>query len=302
MKAFVIIATKGRPQETARLLDYLAVQTAPPAQIYVCGAGPADIEPAARHSLAAAGIVKTSISVHTGLTRQRNAAVRQMLADGADDGFAAFFDDDFVPAANWLADCGEYFSTMPDVAALTGQVLADGVRREAYSYDDADAYISGARPAEEHWATGEAIRDVHSVYGCNMAVRLSALRSCSFDERLPLYGWQEDRDFTGQVRKHGHTIYAPRCRGVHLGVKGGRISGVRFGYSQIANPIYLLGKGTTSPRAASWLVGRALAANVIKTAVRRTKLFDYPGRLRGNALALMDLVRGRCAPERILDL
>jgi hypothetical protein len=302
MKAFVIIATKGRPRETARLLDYLAVQTLPATRIYICGTGPADIELAGQHPLALDGTVRAFVSDQMGSTWQRNAASRHMLADGGDQDFAAFFDDDFVPAADWLARCADYFSAMPDVATLTGQVLADGVRQASLSYEDADAYIAGARPAEKHWASGDAVRDISAVYGCNMAARLNVVRECPFDERLPLYAWQEDRDFTGQVLKYGRAIYAPNCRGVHLGVKAGRTSGLRFGYSQVANPIYLSGKKTMTPRVAARFVGRALASNTIKTVLRRTALFDYPGRLRGNVMALADLVRGRCIPERILDL
>lgn len=303
MQAFVVVATKGRPFETGRLLDYIARQTQPPARIYICGAGPADIDGLENHPLAQAGLVETFISPRAGLTIQRNVAVDRLLATSdIGDGFAVFFDDDFVPASDWLEQCAAYFSSRPDIAAVTGRVLADGVRSSGYGYDDADAYLSSARPPEPHWASGDTLRDLSSVYGCNMAARISVLAQCRFDERLSLYGWQEDRDFTAQAKRFGRTVYAPLCRGVHLGVKGSRISGVKFGYSQVANPLYLLKKGSMSVPETARFVSRALAANVLRTARRQTTLFDYPGRLRGNVMAFADLLRGRCRPERILEL
>jgi GT2 family glycosyltransferase len=60
-----------------------------------------------------------------------------------------------------------------------------------------------------------------------------------FDERLPLYGWQEDVDLSRRLAAFGTVVKVPAARGVHLSVKLGRNSGVRLGYSQIANPLYL---------------------------------------------------------------
>ena len=54
------------------------------------------------------------------------------------------------------------------------------------------------------------------------------------------------------VRAYETTSRANVLRGVHLGNKRGRVSGLRFGYSQIANPIYLLQKGT--PDKPDWTV------------------------------------------------
>ena len=90
--------------------------------------------------------------------------------------------------------------------------------------------------------------------------------------------------------------------GVHLGIKSGRVSGKRFGYSQIANPVYLIRKGTIpaafaldSDRRATWL------ANVVRSVWPEPHI-DRRGRLRGNILASAHLLSGRIEPEHILEL
>mgnify|MGYP000606119618 CR=1 FL=1 len=65
-----------------------------------------------------------------------------------------------------------------------------------------------------------------------------------FDERLPLYGWLEDLDYCRRMSPYGRIQRSSMLVGVHMGVKGGRQSGVRLGYSQVANPIYFVIKGS----------------------------------------------------------
>ncbi len=88
---------------------------------------------------------------------------------------------------------------------------------------------------------------------------------------------------------------------MHLGTKLGRSPGRRLGYSQVANPIYLFRKGSYSFGRAAPSVGRNLAANADRS-LQPESYIDRRGRLRGNGLAFLDLLRGRLALERILDL
>ena len=136
-----------------------------------------------------------------------------------------------------------------------------------------------------------------------MAFRLSTVRDhqLRFDERLPLYAWSEDIDFTHRIAKYGTIAKLAGARGVHLGVKQGRASGRRLGYSQVANPLYLLRKGSYSAGRAARSVARNIAANCAR-ALWPEPYIDRRGRLLGNALALLDMCRGRMRPERILDL
>jgi hypothetical protein len=131
-----------------------------------------------------------------------------------------------------------------------------------------------------------------------MAFRDRVVEICEFDESLPLYSWQEDRDYTSQAARLGKTLYHPACRGVHLGMRSGRVSGLRFGYSQIANPVYLMGKGTMEARTAFRFMIKHLSSNTVR-AFRRGMDVDYPGRLKGNLYALWDLLNGQCHPMKI---
>jgi hypothetical protein len=85
-------------------------------------------------------------------------------------------------------------------------------------------------------------------------------------------------------------------RGVHLGLKAGRVSGVRFGYSQVVNPIYLIRKGTVPVSFALPLILRNVAANILRS-LRPEPHVDRRGRLRGNLRGFFHLLRGRVEPE-----
>jgi hypothetical protein len=123
----------------------------------------------------------------------------------------------------------------------------------------------------------------------------------TFDEALPLYGWQEDVDFTYQLGARGVLVKNSRLSGVHMGSKAGRTPGKRLGYSQISNPVYLLRK-KTMPKALAWrLMRQNLAANLVKS-LKPEAHIDRRGRLTGNLLAIKDLVTGKIDPRRILEL
>ncbi|HTH61517.1 MAG TPA: hypothetical protein VL689_15330 [Paraburkholderia sp.] len=306
MKRFVIVATKGRAAETATLFDYLLKQTQRPDVVYVVGAEPADIEGLAAHALNDAVAVTLLMSETAGLTAQRNCGVAALLHDvGPDDThelwYAVFFDDDFRPDDAWLEHCDALFAAHPEIIGMSGQVLADGVKNRGVTEDEALGYLRGALTRQEHWASGDERREITSAYGCNMAFVDRVVRVCRFDEALPLYGWQEDQDYTSQARRFGQFVYEPSCRGVHLGAKKGRISGVRFGYSQIANPIFLVKKNTMARKKAYVFITRHLLSNLYHS-LRSDPIFDYRGRLRGNLLAFFDFVCGTGHPKRILKM
>jgi len=144
---------------------------------------------------------------------------------------------------------------------------------------------------------------VFNGYGCNMGLRLAPMREhgIRFDERLPLYGWYEDLDATRALGRHGSILKLNGARGVHLGVKAGRLPGVRLGYSQVANSVYLARKGTYPWSHALPSLLRHTAKNLVMSAMPEPWV-DRWGRFRGNLLALSDWLRGRLDPRRILDL
>lgn len=301
MQPFVIIATKGRAAEVHELLSWLQRQTVAPVHTIVVGSEPKDIAGLDAHPLTLAGGTSILQAPRAGLTLQRNCGIahaRERGLLGDTPSFCVFFDDDFRPADNWIEQAQRCFVAQPDVMGITGHVLADGVHGLPISSDEARQFISGQRPPNQHWASGDTIREMDCLYGCNMAFRGSAMKACEFDEVLPLYGWQEDQDYSSQIAQHGRLIYLPDCKGVHLGSSSGRTSGLRLGYSQIINPIYLIRKGTMSKKKAYKFIARHLVANSVKSFIINHRI-DYRGRLRGNLRALKDLGLGVCDPRQI---
>lgn len=301
IKAFVIIATKGRAKETFTLLDYLAKQTYPIEKIVVVGSEPADIAGLEQHPLGITGKAVLKIS-KAGSCIQRNAAMDQALEftreTDPQDWFAVFFDDDFRPANHWLEMCANTFIANPQVIGLGGKVVADGVTTGTISEYEAQAYLENNTVLKQ-----EIIEPCfYGLYGCNMAYRGNVVANIRFDENLPLYGWQEDLDFGVRAieQTQGTLIYTNQCIGVHLGVSGGRTSGVRFGYSQIANPIYLAKKGTMNTGYARKILLRNVASNIFHTIIFDTTK-DYKGRLWGNIKAAFDLLTNKCHPTKILQ-
>jgi hypothetical protein len=209
-----------------------------------------------------------------------------------------FIDDDFWMSDTYIQKMERIFSVDQDVVAMTGLVLADGATTAGISVAEAERLLEDYKRAP---APSETIRDVPDTYGCNMAFRASKIRDLKFDERLPLYGWQEDVDFSAQLRGRGRIIWTNALYGVHLGAKKGKISGVRFGYSQVINPLFIFKKGNMSFRRAAFLIGKNLAANAAKS-VFPERYIDRWGRLKGNMIGLWHALSGKLDPSHALKL
>jgi glycosyltransferase involved in cell wall biosynthesis len=290
MKLVVIIPTLGRSGQVARLLAYLEGQSTLPDHVVVSAPDATHVE--------LPGALRYPVSVaygKMGLCAQRNAALGGVL--GAYD-VVTFLDDDFVPATDYLERVRNAFEDNPDFAVVMGRVIRDGACTAGLDWHDA---LTALWACEEKPPTRPDVLDHVGAYGCNMSLRASLIGDMRFDERLVLYGWQEDIDFTSRLRRSGRVVCVSAIRGVHLGVKAGRVSGKRFGYSQVVNPIYLIRKGSVPASFALPLMVRNLAANVLRS-VRPEPYVDRRGRLRGNLLALLHVLVGRIEPEYVLKM
>ncbi len=283
-----VIATRGRPEVvTQTVLHLLARQSLKPDSVIVSCIDPAD-----------AGDLqgRNDVLVLTGpagLAAQRNTALAN-LPPGTE--VVAFFDDDFVAHEDWLATAARTFRDEASIVAFTGRVLADGVTGPGIELAEAMRLV--AAPPASDWSWIEP----YSPYGCNMAFRLGSIGDLRFDERLVLYGWLEDRDFAaGLARRGGRLVKSAEAIGVHMGVKGGRMAGERFGYSQIVNPLYMLRKGTMTLGQVTDHLFRNMASNLGRS-LRPEPFIDRRGRLRGNLLGIADILRGRMQPERAAAL
>ena len=288
MRIALVIATAGRPQIVTETLNRLGLQTRAPDRLLVVGAAPQDAPDPATPA-------PFYVAPQKGTTLQRNHAL-DLLAQDAD--IVVFIDDDYVPAPDFLAGVERLFLAHSDVVAASGYLLADGIHSSGLSFFEADRLIAdySRKRAQIYW-----LEDDSGTYGCNMAFRLNAAPHLRFDANLPLYGWLEDTDFSAQYARIGRVVRSNHFAGVHLGVKSGRTSGVRLGYSQIANAVYLARKGTAAPHFTFKLATRNLVANLVKS-LRPEPWIDRRGRLYGNLLALADILRGSVDPRRVLEL
>lgn len=292
LRLVVGIATSGRRDLLHETLGWLGHQARLPDRVIVCGASSNDAD--SELGASCHFPVTTLISAH-GLPAQRNAILRE----AGDAEVIVFIDDDFLPATSYLAHAEHVLRRHPSVVLATGKLIADGIRGLGLTPAYARWKLADAPPCDPD----AALKPYYGVYGCNMVVRAAPVRrhGASFDESLPLYAWQEDIDFSRQLAPFGNIVQTAALTGVHLGAKRGRASGVRLGYSQIANPLYLMRKGTMSVAFGARTMGKNLLANIVRLAWPEPHV-DRLGRCRGNLIAVRDLLAGRLHPRRILDI
>ena len=284
------IPTAGRPTIVTQTVRFLARQTRRPDLVLLSVSDMAHIDGLQAETLPFPVEVLLG---GKGLSLQRNAILNQL---GADD-LLMFLDDDFLMAPDYLAQIAQLFQDHPDVVLSTGTVIADGILGPGLTFAEGEALLAEAiRTPAPH-----RLDPVDGGYGCNMAIRAAPVlaHDLAFDENLPLYSWLEDADFSAQLQPFGRFVQPTVTRGIHLGTKTGRTPGLNLGYSQIANPVYMLRKGTIAWPRARRLMLRNFASNLRGTVLPRPWA-DYRGRLIGNITAIVDLCLGRCAPNRIL--
>ncbi|HUI22501.1 MAG TPA: glycosyltransferase family 2 protein [Methylocella sp.] len=289
MKLFVIIPTFKRRDLLDRVLEHLDGQTRPPDEVII--SAPDDTHVG---TFRPKHFEISYVFGKQGLCAQRNQAIERAL--GRCD-IITFFDDDFLPADDYLRRLEQAFWDNPAWAVIMGHAVADGARNAGYTFNEGLTLLRQAERQERPLSVSDHV----GAYGCNMSMRASQIGDLRCDERLVLYGWQEDIDFTSQLRRFGRIVGLSTLMGVHLGSKSGRESGIRLGYSQVANPVYLMRKGTVPASFALEIMGRNVVANMIKS-LWPEPYADRRGRLKGNLLAAGHLFLGRIDPEYILKL
>jgi glycosyltransferase involved in cell wall biosynthesis/GT2 family glycosyltransferase len=279
----VVFATRGRPGVVSAVVRHLLEnQTLKPEAVIVSCCDIADAgdlvdEPAV-----------TVVIGPAGLAAQRNTALSH-VSEGTE--MVVFFDDDFLAGDEWLESALQIFRDESQVAGLTGNVIADGIKGPGIAFEDALQLLQQGQAAPD-W------EKFYSPYGCNMAFRFSSIRTARFDERLVLYGWLEDRDFGAALARRGvRLVKSSMIFGVHMGVKSGRVSGQRLGYSQVINPIYMARKGTMTVSQAAGQIFRNMASNLGRAAWPEA-FIDRKGRFAGNLVGIAHALSGVIEPER----
>ncbi|MDE2435382.1 MAG: glycosyltransferase [Sphingomonadales bacterium] len=285
LRIHVAIATVGRPQSIDRIVSLLPDQTRPADGVVVVATCDDDVR-----GLISESPGETVLFAPKGLCRQRNAALD--FLKGKSD-VVVFIDDDFIPVPDFLEQIERLMRQDSSLVGLTGHLVADGAHTGEIHAADALA-----RLATQSRQAGAQTERTTWLYGCNMAIRLSAAENLRFDEKLPLYGWQEDVDFSARLGRRGSMLRSADLSGIHLGTRSGRVSGRRFGYAQVANILYLRRKRTISAVHGYGLLLRNLTMNLARSLWPEADI-DRRGRLIGNAMAFADVLRGSIDPGRI---
>lgn len=287
LKIAIAIATAGRRDVLSETIAFLGNQSRIADELLICPAKEEDLDPACLKNYPGIfSICRGSV----GSSPQRNSLMKATDAE-----VIIFFDDDFLPSDDYVKEVELLFMRHSDVVVATGKVLADGIIGPGLTHSEATRILTNAGSNSD----SSEVEAVYNGYGCNMAVRAQSVKKhgVRFDERLPLYAWLEDVDFSRQLAPYGKIVRAPRLRGVHLGTKSlGRSPGKRLGYSQVINPIYLAFKGTMNWKRALKQVGRNLLANTVRS-LSPEPWVDRRGRLKGNLKALFHLALGKVQPE-----
>ena len=286
----VVIATTNRANILDETIQSLKKQTLAPSETIISVASESDCSEAMKSDPS----VKVVIGP-PGLTYQRNTGMKAV--DPLSE-YILFLDDDMALSRFYLRNSANVMRDCQDVVLIAGAVLVlDTTRQTAEQIvEEFDANP----PAEE-------LTTAHSANGCNMFARASHAKSVLFDENLPLYALNEDYDWSRRLAAFGRIVHARACAVAHLRTPSGRVSDRRFGYSQIANPYYLWRKGSIAEfsRVLNYHWSRSVPMNIVGSIVPRSNGPDRGQRrerLRGNLIALVDIVRGRNSPNRVLEL
>ncbi len=289
------IPTRGRPTILYETIRDLQQQTRRPDAIFVAYCEPSDISNA----------LELFPEVHfiQGFGTGGSCAQRNRLLESAGEQFDFIFimDDDCYLHRDYLLRVEQTFTGDATVVGLTGRILLNGAKGPGVPGEHARSLLR-AIPTVPTLAEQPPL-SAFNTDGCNMGFRMSAIRAANlrFDEEMPGYAWYEDIDFSRRLLPYGRLVLVPGAQAVHLGAKVGKTSGRRYGYSQVANPIYLARKGTYPWPNAFRSTLRNTVANLLHS-IRSEPFIDRRGRLKGNLLAYGDLLRGRLRPNRILQL
>lgn len=281
----VIFPSINRPQMLHESVLSVVKQSVP-SRILVSVPGKEHVSP---ETLALPGV--ELVLSPRGLCAQRNTALRQ-IADR--DTVIFFFDDDVEVERRYVEEMLLLFEQRPTVSLASGINVGLGAPAGTLTRDTAKSLIQSKLAQSPE--TG--IIPVRSVIGCKMCFRGSLMGSVQFDERLPLYAYMEDFDFSLQCKKHGELVLNRACLMVHIETAEGRMGSRRRGFSEIVNPFYIykkkIGAGFT----------RTIVGSLRRT-LRSARGYADPGgrdQLRGNLIGWTKVITGRVDPEYMLKL
>lgn len=288
----MIIASAHRAEQLEQTVTSVLRQSCLPEEILVCVSD--------RNHVTASTFQYDKVTVLVGpkgSCHQRNTGLSN-VSPGTD--YVFFFDDDIELSLSYIEMTVALMERHRNVTVAVGAMLLDAANGQPVNRAEA---VRLCRESDRTFSSPDTrltFSPRTSGSACAMAVRWSAAAQERFDENLPLYGWLEDLDYSYRVGAHGLVVQCHNSHAVHLGWRGGRVSGRALGYSQIVNPLYLWKKNRCLPLLKvlyrHWLWH--FAANV-SGVLSRDRDVDRLGRLVGNFRGLKSLLLGRLDPSSL---
>lgn len=239
----VVIVTRNRKQTLLACVASVLRLQGQPAEVVVVDNGSTD--GSAQALVETFPLVRlVRLEENRGPAGGRNAGWRLIRARAGLE-HVLFFDDDSVPAADFLVRlleaaaanrragivCGKGYTKCP-----SRTIMSAGVAANLWTGRIADI---GAGELDK--GQYDAPRELDACGGFGMLVRCDTLEALGgFDERFWPYGW-EDIDFCLRARRAGcHVLYVPRAVVYHEGGKIGRKPVPAYERSKVKNYLLLL--------------------------------------------------------------
>jgi glycosyltransferase involved in cell wall biosynthesis len=311
----VVVCTRGRPDLLDRCLQALAAQSHPGFEVIVVDNAPTD---AATEQVARRFDVIYVVEPQPGLDVARNRGLAAASAP-----IVAFTDDDALPAPGWLETIASRFASSPEVAVVTGDVVAAELATPPQRlFEQTYRGMSKGPEPRIHHRASRRIPYLPARFGtgCNMAFRRHALEAIGgFDPALDagtLSGGGGDLDVMQRLFEAYMPIaYAPDAVVRHhhrstVSALQRQLYDNGRGYSAVMTAAFLRTDGRSRAAVFSWwsawLVwwfGRRI---VLRLARRhdmplRFVLAELAGAVSGPPLYLVARRRARSLPSRQLE-
>lgn len=245
----VIVATKDRPEDLRSMLESLADQTVPPAQVVIVDASEEPVD-----AVAAAFEERLTLSCvrhwPPSAAAQRNAGLTA-LQDGIT--LVGFMDDDIVLAPDAMERMLAFWNREGE--RLGGAALNwMNIEPRAMARLKTSRFVSmlglySDRPGGVAPSGWQAIVEgpeetvwVDWLSSCASVWRRDVFDRFSFDPFFDGYSYLEDLDFSYTVGREYHLAVVADAKFWHYPAKGGRISRFHFGRVEVRNRLYFVRK------------------------------------------------------------
>lgn len=198
--ASVVIPTRDRPDQLAKCLSALQLQTAPSFEVIV-------VDDVSRDGAEVARVVSRFPRARLLRGDGRGpAAARNLGASAASADVLCFTDDDCEPSPHWIETLLREIERGAD--AVAGRTLSP--RRD-------DPFAEASQTITNHVmdASADGNGNVTFAPTCNIACRTDVFRRAAFDEAYPLAAG-EDREWCARLSDRGVALlFAPEARVLH---------------------------------------------------------------------------------------